>query len=446
MPYILKYQNKEGKTLEKTLMEGLSETAQKANLEYWAKSHPDEVSSYQLKQTGISEAPETREARTNQSPIDFLRDTLASGLTRAYGEVESPEDIQTGIQKRKQETTELFNQRLKEIEEMVANRILRERELETQKLGEARGINIRAGLVGSSFAEGRNIGIKQKTTGVIGEVERAGTIEKGKVSADLNIAISNLEDLQNERIKNARLEQQGLLEKGVEFLEKQRIRGLDVLRAAAKVSQITWDKFKESGALDEIIQSTGESEEWLKWEFQGNQPQPEKPTYHFDNKNNLVVIDQDPETGNRRITAYSPEDLGLDMPTDSKPVSFDTETGDKVFYDENQLQDIMAKSGDINELKLYTMKGMGKMTEKFNLNTAIADMTKRMNQPGIRGKDRYISPQSWDEAITAWTSAGGKLDDFIKNFKYLVNPADPQDYYGMGGKTEEKTDIINPFE
>lgn len=47
---------------------------------------------------------------------------------------------------------------------------------------------------------------------------------------------------------------------------------------------------------------------------------------------------------------------------------------------------------------------------------------------GVRGRDGYISPQSWASGLNKWVQAGYSTADYVNYFKGLANPADPQDY------------------
>jgi len=57
----------------------------------------------------------------------------------------------------------------------------------------------------------------------------------------------------------------------------------------------------------------------------------------------------------------------------------------------------------------------------------------------VKGGDGYVSPQDWQAMRATWLASGGILKDFLDNFKFYVNPADPQDYGFTPSTTKAST-------
>ena len=91
------------------------------------------------------------------------------------------------------------------------------------------------------------------------------------------------------------------------------------------------------------------------------------------------------------------------------------------------MQDVASLAGSIQPKTTTTTSTTG--STKFDLNTAIADMSSQLSS--VIGGEGYISKEDWARALNAWTSAGGKSADFIANFKYLANSGNP-DYVYQG--------------
>ncbi len=71
-------------------------------------------------------------------------------------------------------------------------------------------------------------------------------------------------------------------------------------------------------------------------------------------------------------------------------------------------------------------KAIGELTIPEKLSQAVSSMAIKLF--ARRGTDGYISPEDYKTARYRWTMEGFSPKDFDDNFKFLINPIDPEDY------------------
>ena len=94
-----------------------------------------------------------------------------------------------------------------------------------------------------------------------------------------------------------------------------------------------------------------------------------------------------------------------------------------------EVEDIGGNKVLINSDTGATIKVLGSSTATKTTVPSTAVNTIADTMQSIAGKDGYISPTDWDNALTEWTDAGYSQADFISNFQSYANLKDPTQHY-----------------
>jgi murein DD-endopeptidase MepM/ murein hydrolase activator NlpD len=188
--------------------------------------------------------------------------------------------------------------RLAEIDRLTSQRVQSEQEQGARDLARARGINIRAGLIGSDFGEARKTNVEKATQKAISEAQAMGAEKRASVSADVSAALQTLEDKYNERISGITKERQGLLLKGLDFQKESQKESLEAFNTIAKSGNTDFNKIKSSGLLQEVMTQTGKDEKTLEFLFNAQLPKAQQSDFKFQEVGNDVWVWQFiPQTG-----------------------------------------------------------------------------------------------------------------------------------------------------
>jgi len=204
--------------------------------------------------------PTTRQAR-DTDPITSYRSELA-GISSSIPTTESIE----GSRKSSMESIDrLFNARIAEIEGRVRERVKAEEEAGVIAGGQARGINIRAGLAGSQFASARIKGVEARTKEAIRAAEDLGSQQKEAIYSKQEIATQNIQERFDKQIYQSNMTRLGILEKDIASTEQEQTQALEDFNVMSSGDNMDWwDNMKQDEqALQAMVDQTGKSKGYL---------------------------------------------------------------------------------------------------------------------------------------------------------------------------------------
>ena len=225
--------------------------------------------------SGISPQPfPERDARTTAAtPVQDLNQQLAAYLqTQISGRETKEADIETIRRQERTDAEALLNAQIRNIELRVAQQVEAEREKETRLLASQRGINIRGGLAGSPFATAAKEEIRGVSREKVGVIRGLGQSEIDIARGKVNQALTEIEGRARTRMGELEEKQLGLIEKGAELVEKDKIAGLSNLATFAKAN-MSWEDVVNSGILEQIRADTGLPDKILELNFKSNLPE-----------------------------------------------------------------------------------------------------------------------------------------------------------------------------
>jgi len=142
----------------------------------------------------------------------------------------------------------------------------------------------------------------------------------------------------------------------------------------------------------------------------------------------ILKLDEDALTGIANTTGIDVESLTAIQ--DAEKTNEALRLAKEVMPDRTQVVEVSVDGVNRKQLiDLNTGNVIKDLGESGGTDTSKQDMYFMLS--GKRGTDGYISPEDWQVGLNAWLSAGLDLEDFVDNFKVLVNPEYQSDYKGM---------------
>ena len=265
---------------------------------------------------------------TNQgTPLGNLQQTLQT----SFGYIQTPAQIEAKRVGEREDIMKLVDAQIQDIEQRVSEQVATEEERRTQRLGEAKGINIRGGLAGSPFAGARKEGVRTEAQGRITGIEERGETQKALARYQVSQAIQQIEDRATQKLTGARAERLQLFEKG-------KADALENWKTLAQSEFVDFEVIKQTPIYQQIQEQTGLSELELNAYWNTNLPKQEqidwKPSWRG---NNLILTGINPATGELATQTYTAEDLGIPQGIDVEMVT-DENTGKMFWYDKDNPQ------------------------------------------------------------------------------------------------------------
>ena len=138
-------------------------------------------------------------------------------------------------------------------------------------------VNLRSGLAGSTFGESNVRGAVENVRKEKGYIDEYISAKKAAAQSRAAQAFTEVEQRYQDRLKQARDEQGNLIQRSVEFDERNRARAKENLSAIAKSGSVTYDQWIDSDLRKELLEQTGENEYIVDSLFKANMPEAIKP-------------------------------------------------------------------------------------------------------------------------------------------------------------------------
>jgi gas vesicle protein len=219
--------------------------------------------------------PQGVAAIPTRSPRDVLFDEEQDRIKTAEDTAKTDRERQNEIQRQALEAE------LSRIEAETQNRIQEQQQIGTENLAKARGINIRAGLAGSPFAESLKGRVSAETEKAITTERQRGEQLRAGATGTFNTNVQKIEENYNARLAKIQEAQSGLFSKQAELDEQERTEALADFDALAKSGQVDFEKFKGSELLEGYSQQTGKSVQELELRFNANLPKSEASDFRW---------------------------------------------------------------------------------------------------------------------------------------------------------------------
>ena len=229
---------------------------------------------------GAPAAPVTRRYDTDESFLDADRASLAF-LTRSPGERQAETDRIRG--ERRSEASALIAAQNELFNRLVAQ----EQEAGAVRAAQTRGLNVRAGLVGSTFASAAAEETAQKTREKIANVEAQRAVALANIEKDISA------DVRRTVEENRRAGIEEIATRSA-VLENLRTRGLAKIGAAAKAGG-SFDEFSRSNLYSSLL-DYGLNDLEVRAAFMASVPQ-EQILETIKQGGNYIQILKDPVTG-----------------------------------------------------------------------------------------------------------------------------------------------------
>jgi len=194
-----------------------------------------------------------------RQPRDTEQPSALSELSSLRKQVET--DTQALSQSRQSEreaAANTLNSQLLLIDQSVADKI---RGIDTQEkkdLSRVGALNVRSGLMGSSFGASNNQQVEIATEKERQAARDYGTAKKGALYDANVVALNEIENRFQQRQQSLRQEKLGLVEKQISLTEADKKKAEENLKTIAQSGTIGFEEFKGSGLRDELIEQTGQ--------------------------------------------------------------------------------------------------------------------------------------------------------------------------------------------
>lgn len=269
---------------------------------------------------------------TNTAPVDTTptiltrspRDVLQTGMDLA-----TSQETQLATQKQAEKEARMnrLNAQLAEIERVSRQNIESIQKQGVSDLAKARGINIRAGLIGSTFGEAARATVEQGTQRQVQtERERAASL-KAQAQGTVDEAISQIEERYLTQQQNLEQQKFGLTTKIAELTQADKQNAIANLETLAKSGRISLEKARQQGLFDILADQTGETAKNLENRFIANlKPEDVISKYRVGNSEVITIRNPDGTYSTKQI------DFPAGLPPSYDSVEFLKGTGQLVYY------------------------------------------------------------------------------------------------------------------
>lgn len=206
---------------------------------------------------------------------DLLMESEASRIQTATETAKTERERQNQLQQNSLE------QELSRIETETQARIQEQEKIGAGNLAKTRGINIRAGLSGSPFAESLKGGVIAETEKAVASERQRGNERKSSASLITDQNIQKIEENYNARQAQIDEARSSLFSKKLEFTDAEAKQALGDFDVLAKSGNIDFEKLKDNGLLDGYSQQTGKSIGELELRFNAQLPQAEASDFRW---------------------------------------------------------------------------------------------------------------------------------------------------------------------
>lgn len=174
-----------------------------------------------------------RAPRTAQTELDVLRDEIARGRVSA----------ETSSEAKRKAIADALEANLASIEGQTQQQIgeINKQEFETR--GQTRGVNVKSGLVGSTFAEaaqGRVKDVAQSKRTAVGEMAAT---KRSILVGNSAKSFAEVEDIYNAQLQSLRQEELGVVERGLAISEAEQAKTADRIKNIAASGQYDLETF-----------------------------------------------------------------------------------------------------------------------------------------------------------------------------------------------------------
>jgi len=192
-----------------------------------------------------------RAPQTTMTPTRDPRST-SGVLDTLQAQIEAQQaGLGTSAQNNRQAIADELEANLSYIDEQTAKQVREINQQETDIRGQARGINARAGLVGTQFANQRQQRIKDVASQQRGTAEAIGANKKAMLQAESTRALMAVEDAYNAQIQSLRQEQLGIISAGIQITETEKKVAAERLATIAKAGTMDFETFQMAQFDDE---------------------------------------------------------------------------------------------------------------------------------------------------------------------------------------------------